>query len=744
MDETRLRLDQNSQNRIYSSLETATKYGNGVVHIKFKKNHEKKELIFSEMFSCHQCGFGLKEMEPRLFSFNTTIGACDECKGIGSVLDLNFNRLVPEEELSINQGGIHYYRSLINTQHRDWISLKALCQYYQIDLNKSVKNLNEQEWNIILNGTKKNISYFLKGKNGNKYHFNHPITGLQTIIKKRFSETKSSSIHSIMTKKYLTNKICNACQGQRLNKSALSIKIKNRNIHEFISLTIKQSYEFIENLHLDLNKNKIVLLVIEEIKNRLNFLIDVGLEYLTLDRKAQSLSSGEAQRIRLATQIGSKLTGVIYVLDEPSIGLHQYDNQKLIHTLKTMRDLGNTILVVEHDEETIKSADWVVDIGILGGVYGGNLVHSGTVKDLLTNKQSITGKFLSQRESIEIPKKRRKGNKKFIEIIGAEENNLKKINLKIPLNTLVCVTGLSGSGKSTLVNEVFYKGIKKQIDKNYHEKPGKVKDIKNIIEIERLILISQEPIGKTSRSNPATYTSVFNNIRETFANTIEARKRGYKIGRFSFNVREGRCGKCEGDGLIYHSMLFLPDVYVKCTECKGKRYNRETLQIYFRGKNIADVLDMEIDKAIIFFNKNAKIKKKLETLIDVGLGYIKLGQPSPKLSGGEAQRIKLATHLHKKRDSKTIYILDEPTTGLHSYDIKKLIKLLNRFVDQGETVILIEHNLDVIKSADYIIDLGPKGGSKGGEVIAFGTPEKVSRVVKSYTGQFLSKILKKK
>ena len=742
VDQVSLRLDQDSQTHLYSSLETATKYGQNTVVISYQVDQKNKELVFSERFNCHKCGFGLKEMEPRLFSFNTVDGACSSCKGIGTVMDVDFDRLVPNPSLSINEGGIAFYRPLIGTQHRDWLGLVGLCKHFGIDLNTPVQELTKQQWDLILNGSQGvKIRYSCLGKNGSQYNFNHPITGLQVTIRKRFLETSSNSIHHKMCKKFLADKNCPVCLGKRLNKFALSVQVAGLNISQLNALTIDQGLKFINNLKLDPAKAKIVRLVLAEIKNRLQFLVSVGLDYLSFERHAQTLSGGEAQRIRLATQIGSKLTGVLYVLDEPSIGLHQYDNAKLINTLKSMRDLGNTILVVEHDEETIRSADWIVDIGRLGGRYGGELLVSGNVKQVINEPRSITGSFLAGKEQILVPKKRRSGNQKFLEILGAAENNLQKINFQLPLNKLVCITGISGSGKSTLVNDVLYKGIKKRLDAFFNEKAGKCEDIKYVEHIDQIILISQDPIGKTPRSNPATYTSVFTDIRQLFASTIEASRRGYKVGRFSFNVYGGRCERCQGDGLIYHSMLFLPDVYVKCQECQGKRYNYETLQIKYKGQSIADVLNMEVDKAYHFFAKIPKIKRKLETLINVGLGYLKLGQPSPELSGGESQRIKLATYLQKKPTGKTIYILDEPTTGLHTYDVQKLINFLNHLVDGGETVVLIEHNLDVIKSADHLIDLGPMGGIKGGKIIAQGTPEQVAQVKKSYTGQFLQKVL---
>lgn len=747
VDEMAFTLDQDTQTKIYAGIEIATKYAEGLVMIEYFSLAEKqqKEILFSQKFSCKVCNFGLEEIEPKLLSFNTLAGACAQCKGLGTILDVDMKVLVPNPALSINQGGIVYFIPFLATQHPDWLIIKAIFDYYNFDLDTPIQDLPSQALAYIYHGTgTKSMSYKITVKSGKVVKFFHPYRGLLNLIKRRYLMINSkNSFNYRMLKKYLYDVQCSSCQGARLNPAALSLQINKLNIYQFTRLPIKVTLPLLASLNLSAEKKEIVQLVITEIKNRLHFLDSVGLNYLTLERSAKTLSGGEAQRIRLATQIGSKLTGVIYVLDEPSIGLHQYDNQKLISTLKSMRNLGNSILVVEHDLETILNSDWVVDIGPLGGTYGGEIIHSGPVKTLLENNNSITAKYLNGKETISLPLARRKPKGEYLEIIGANANNLKTINVKIPLYQLVCITGVSGSGKSTLMNDVIYQGIKlKQKTSVASDYQGSgFKDIKNFNKIENVIWISQDPIGKTPRSNPVTYTNIFTHIRELFANTLAAKSRGYKVGHFSFNVPIARCQTCKGGGVIFHSMLFMPDVYIKCEACQGKRYNPEVLQIKYKSKNIADVLAMEVDKAILFFAKNIKIKKKLQVLVDIGLGYLKLGQSSTELSGGEAQRIKLANFLNKTSSQNNLYILDEPTTGLHSYDIKKLLNLLNRLVDRGESVLMIEHNLDIIKSADYLIDLGPLGGDKGGEIVAQGTPEAVAKVSHSYTGQFLQKIL---
>ena len=615
-----------------------------------------------------------------------------------------------------------------------------LCKTYKIPLDKPIKTFTKKQMDIILNGSDRPIKYVIYSSSGNRYERNDFIEGVKKLIERRYVETTSSWskdwYHSFMMES-----TCPTCSGKRLNKEALSVIVGDKNIMEFTAMSVVQALDWLDKLTLTETQAKIAELVIKEIRNRLQFLKDVGLDYLTLDRLAGTLSGGEAQRIRLATQIGSRLSGVLYVLDEPSIGLHQRDNARLIQTLKNMRDLGNSLIVVEHDEETMMSADWIVDIGPGAGIHGGNVMASGTPLEVMKNENSITGLYLSGKKRIDVPKSRRKGNGKHVEIQGASENNLKHINVKFPLGKFVVVTGVSGSGKSTLVNEIFTKAVQQSIGKMKRVKPGKFDKIKGTENIDKLVQIDQEPIGRTPRSNPATYTGVFDDIRDVFAATPEAKMRGYDKGRFSFNVKGGRCEACQGDGVKVISMNFLPDVYVPCEVCHGQRYNDATLQCTFKGKNIYEVLEMPVEEALSFFANNPKIKNKLQTLNDVGLGYLKLGQSSTTLSGGEAQRVKLASELQKKPTGKTVYILDEPTTGLHTDDVKRLIAVLQRIVDTGNTVLVIEHNLDVIKCADWIIDLGPEGGDNGGTVIVTGTPEKVAKEEKSWTGQYLKKAI---
>lgn len=731
----RMVLREENRSRIHDSLETVLKLSDGLVVVK----HGDEELLFSNKYACKYCGFSVPNLEPRLFSFNSPLGACPDCNGLGFKQKVDLDNLIPDPDKSIREGGIRYYKNIVDSEVIEWQSYKALLDHYHISLDKPLKNFSKKEMDIILYGSKEPINYEINSRGGTSYKKTGFIEGVVSLIERRFAET-TSSMSREWYGSFMADLECPTCHGRRLNEMALAVKVGGLNIIEWTQMSIKQAVDFIENLQLTETQKKIGELVIKEIYNRLKFLKDVGLEYLTLDRMAGTLSGGESQRIRLATQIGSKLTGVLYVLDEPSIGLHQKDNAKLLAALKEMRDLGNTLIVVEHDEETMRECDWIVDVGRYAGIHGGEIVYNGPAEGIVNCEDSITGDYLSGRRTIEIPEKRRKGNGKFIKITGAEENNLKKLNVSLPLGTFICITGVSGSGKSTLVNEVLGKSVLKALGRA-RVKPGKVKKIEGIEELDKIVIIDQDPIGRTPRSNPATYTGVFDDIRGLFAQTPDAKMRGYDKGRFSFNVPGGRCEACWGDGVKRISMSFLPDVYVPCEECHGTRYNEETLQVRFKGKNIYDVLEMTGDEALEFFSSVPKIRNKLQTLIDVGLGYMKLGQSATTISGGEAQRVKLASELQKKATGKTLFILDEPTTGLHSYDVDRLLKVLQRIVSHGDTVLVIEHNLDIIKNADYIIDLGPEGGDDGGTVVAKGTPEAVAKVEKSYTGQYLKKIL---
>lgn len=725
-----------SRSRIHDSMETALSLADGKVIV----STGDKENLFSSNYACSICGFSVPTLEPRLFSFNAPLGACPTCHGLGITEEVDVDILIPNPDLSINEGGIKYYKNIVGTENIEWQTFAMLCKTYKIPLDKPIKSLTKKQMDIILNGSDRPIKYVIYSSSGNRYDRNDFIEGVKKLIERRYVETTSSWskdwYHSFMMES-----TCPTCNGKRLNKEALSVIVGDKNIMEFTAMSVVQALDWLDKLTLTETQAKIAELVIKEIRNRLQFLKDVGLDYLTLDRLAGTLSGGEAQRIRLATQIGSRLSGVLYVLDEPSIGLHQRDNARLIQTLKNMRDLGNSLIVVEHDEETMMSADWIVDIGPGAGIHGGNVMASGTPLEVMKNENSITGLYLSGKKRIDVPKSRRKGNGKHVEIQGASENNLKHINVKFPLGKFVVVTGVSGSGKSTLVNEIFTKAVQQSIGKMKRVKPGKFDKIKGTENIDKLVQIDQDPIGRTPRSNPATYTGVFDDIRDVFAATPEAKMRGYDKGRFSFNVKGGRCEACQGDGVKVISMNFLPDVYVPCEVCHGQRYNDATLQCTFKGKNIYEVLEMPVEEALSFFANNPKIKNKLQTLNDVGLGYLKLGQSSTTLSGGEAQRVKLASELQKKPTGKTVYILDEPTTGLHTDDVKRLIAVLQRIVDTGNTVLVIEHNLDVIKCADWIIDLGPEGGDNGGTVIVTGTPEKVAKEEKSWTGQYLKKAI---
>ena len=723
--------------RIHDSLESAVKLSDGLVVVTYGSDNQ--ELLFSSNYSCKYCGFSVPKLEPRLFSFNAPFGACDTCKGLGFTQRVDLDVLMPDRKLSIRKGGIVYYKNILKKDNLEWQRFKALCDYYNIDIDKPIKDFTKKELDMVLYGSKDPISYNMYSKSGNVTSKKEYIEGVVTLIERRYMETTSSFSREWYAS-FMMEDTCPTCHGTRLNEVALSVRVNGLNIYEWTTMSIKQEIQFIRNMDLTETQRSIAKLILQEIENRLQFLSDVGLNYLTLDRLAGTLSGGEAQRIRLATQIGSHLTGVLYVLDEPSIGLHQRDNDRLIDSLKKMRDLGNTLVVVEHDEETMRQSDYIVDIGPGAGVHGGEVVAHGTYDEIINNKDSVTANYLSGRLKIDVPTERKKGNKKFVEVVEGSENNLKNVNVKFPLGTLTVVTGVSGSGKSSLVNEILSKGISHELGR-VRIKPGKCKKIKGIKNIDKIINISQDPIGRTPRSNPATYTGVFDDIRDLFTQTPEAKMRGYEKGRFSFNVKGGRCEACQGDGILRISMHFLPDVYVPCEECGGKRYNEETLQVTYKGKNIYDVLEMSVEDAIEFFKNVHKIKHKLQTLYDVGLGYIKLGQSATTLSGGEAQRVKLASELQRKATGKTMFVLDEPTTGLHSSDVNTLLKVLQRIVNNGDTVVVIEHNLDVIKCADYVIDIGPEGGDEGGYIMGAGTPEEIAAIKESFTGQYLKKVL---
>lgn len=727
-----------NRSRFHDSLETALKLSDGLAILLTKE----EEILFSSNYACKICGFSVPKLEPKLFSFNAPFGSCPECKGLGFTQKVDLDLLIPDWNKSISQGGIHFYKNIVNTENLEWQRIHSLIKYYDIDMDMPMKDIPKKKLNYLLYGSDVPIAYKLESRSGNTSTKLEYIEGVCTLIERRYMET-TSSMSREWYGSFLADSPCPVCNGARLNEQALSVQVAGKNIYEWTCMSVKEALEFMDNLQLTPTQAKIADLVTKEIRNRLSFLNHVGLGYLTLDRLASTLSGGEAQRIRLATQIGSRLTGVMYVLDEPSIGLHQRDNDRLIDALKEMRDLGNTLIVVEHDEDTMRASDYIVDIGPGAGVHGGNVVAAGTPEEVMKNENSITGAYLSGRKRIEVPKTRRKGNKKTIKVVKATQNNLKNVNATFKLGAFNVVTGVSGSGKSSLVTEVLTHGIQHSLGR-LRIKPGACKEIKGLENIDKIVEIGQDPIGRTPRSNPATYTGVFDDIRDLFAQTKEAKLLGYDKGRFSFNVKGGRCEACQGDGILRISMHFLPDVYVPCDQCQGKRYNEQTLQVEYKGKNIADVLDMTVEEALEFFSNVSKIKHKLQTLNDVGLSYIKLGQSATTLSGGEAQRVKLASELQKKATGKTVFVLDEPTTGLHSDDVKKLIEVLQRLVDHGDTVIVIEHNLDVIKCADYIIDMGPEGGNDGGTIVCQGTPEQVAACEESYTGQYLKPLLERK
>ena len=736
----RIQIKEGMRSRILESIETAIDWSHGLLIILV--NNE--ERLLSDKHTCPKCGFSVPKIEPRLFSFNSPLGYCPDCKGLGIKREVDIRLLVPDPTKSIKQGCIKYYGNTVGSQNLEWQEFEMLCNLYKIPTDVPWNELSKEQVNICLYGSPKEHQYTLKSSSGNINHRNGYIEGIKTKLERLYSETSSDWARDWYGS-FMRDTTCTTCKGARLSNEALSVKVGGLNIYEATCLQIKDLLTWIDELPNKLNKleRDIAHLVLQEIHNRVSFLKDVGLEYLTLSRMAMTLSGGESQRIRLATQIGSKLTGVLYVMDEPSIGLHSRDSDKLIKTMKEMRDLGNTLIVVEHDEETIRNADFIVDIGPGAGVHGGELVVSGSLKDVENCKESLTGDYLTGRKYIPIPKDRKLGNGKKIEIKDAYCNNLKHINVDIPLGCFVSVTGVSGSGKSSLINQTLFPYLKAHLDEETSLDEIHVKEIKGLENIDKVVSVSQEPIGRTPRSNPATYVKLFDDIRDLFASTIEAKARGYDKGRFSFNVPGGRCERCWGDGVVRIPMNFLPDVYVKCDVCEGKRYNEETLQVTYKGKNIYDVLEMTVEEALHFFENRPSLKKKLQLLYDVGLGYIKLGQQATTLSGGEAQRIKLAYYLQRRPTGKTLYILDEPTTGLHSDDVSRLIKVLQTIVDHGDTVLVIEHNLDVIKVSDYIIDLGPEGGDNGGTLVATGTPEDIAKNNKSYTGQYLKEILKK-
>lgn len=733
----RLVVKDGIETRLADSIETALELAEGNLTVDVING---EELKFSENHACPICGFSIGELEPRMFSFNSPFGACPTCDGLGQKLKVDLDLVIPDKNKTLNEGAIEPWEPTSSDFYPTL--LKRVCEVYKINMDKPYKKLTDRQKNILMNGSgEKEIEFTFTQRNGGTRKRKMVFEGVVPNIDRRYHESPSEYTREMMSK-YMTELPCETCHGKRLSKEALSVYVGDYNIGEVVEYSIKNALYYFENLKLSDQDKSIADQILKEIISRLSFLNNVGLEYLTLERSSGTLSGGEAQRIRLATQIGSRLTGVLYVLDEPSIGLHQRDNDRLINTLKEMRDLGNTLIVVEHDDDTMRAADYLVDVGPGAGNHGGEVVSSGTPNKVMKDKKSLTGQYLSGKKRIEVPEYRREITDRKIQIKGAKSNNLKNVNVDFPLSVLTVVTGVSGSGKSSLVNEILYKALAQKINKS-KVKPGNFDEIKGIDQLDKIIDIDQSPIGRTPRSNPATYTGVFDDIRDVFAQTNEAKIRGYQKGRFSFNVKGGRCEACKGDGIIKIEMHFLPDVYVPCEVCDGKRYNRETLEVTYKGKNIADVLEMTVEEATHFFENIPKIKRKLQTLVDVGLGYITLGQQATTLSGGEAQRVKLASELHKRSTGRSIYILDEPTTGLHVDDISRLLKVLNRIVENGDTVVIIEHNLDVIKTADHIIDLGPEGGEGGGTIIATGTPEEIAQNKGSYTGQYLKPALER-
>ncbi|HEL2194388.1 TPA: excinuclease ABC subunit UvrA [Streptococcus suis] len=735
----RIVIKEGIRSRLFDSIEAALRIADGYVII---DTMDEKEMLFSEYYACPVCGFTVPELEPRLFSFNAPFGSCSDCDGLGMKLEVDTDLIVPDASKTLREGALAPWNPISSNYYPQM--LEQAMNHFGVDMDKPFEELTEEEKNLIFNGSDgKEFHFHYENEFGGVRDIDIPFEGLITNINRRYRETNSDYTRTVM-KTYMNELTCGTCHGYRLNDQSLSVKVggeQGLHIGQLSDLSVADHLQVIEHLTLSENEATIATPIVKEIKDRLSFLNNVGLNYLTLSRAAGTLSGGESQRIRLATQIGSNLSGVLYILDEPSIGLHQRDNDRLIASLKKMRDLGNTLIVVEHDEDTMREADWLIDIGPGAGVFGGEIVASGTPAQVAKNKKSITGQYLSGKREIPVPLERRVGNGRFLEVTGAKENNLQDVTVRFPLGKFVAVTGVSGSGKSTLVNSILKKAIAQRLNRN-SDKPGKFKSISGIEHLDRLIDIDQSPIGRTPRSNPATYTGVFDDIRDLFAQTNEAKIRGYKKGRFSFNVKGGRCEACSGDGIIKIEMHFLPDVFVPCEVCHGQRYNSETLEVHYKEKNIAQVLDMTVNDAVEFFKHIPKIERKLRTIQDVGLGYVTLGQPATTLSGGEAQRMKLASELHKRSTGKSLYILDEPTTGLHTEDIAQLLKVLARFVDDGNTVLVIEHNLDVIKTADHIIDMGPEGGVGGGTVVATGTPEEVAENPASFTGQYLKMKLK--